>query len=180
MSREATLTFELVSSLLAYDPDTGFVLWVASKGRSKAGNRAGSVNGSGYRQVRIDGVIVNEHRVAFLLMTGRWPTLLMDHINGNRDDNRWCNLREATGVENGINKGVQRNNSSGFAGIHWHKKAQRWRVRVWTKRSDTFIGQFACFGKAVKARRNAAEARYGRFAVHNSRQLPKHLAGSDA
>jgi hypothetical protein len=67
----------------------------------------------------LTGVLYREHRLAWLYMTGEWPTHEIDHINGDRVDNRFCNLREATASENRWNSRKRVNNTSGYKGVSW-------------------------------------------------------------
>jgi hypothetical protein len=83
------------------------------------------------------------HRLAWLYMMGRWPEGQIDHINGDRADNRFCNLRE---VSDGINKqnrhAAQADNECGFLGVHWNKQAQRWQAELKTNGRKTYICRF--------------------------------------
>lgn len=88
-------------ALLAYDPETGALTWrVDRPPRAKSGAAAGYDAGHGYRKVSIGGRRYYAHRIAVLLVTGDWPTGVVDHLNGLRSDNRWCNLRVVTQREN--------------------------------------------------------------------------------
>ncbi|MCB1506620.1 MAG: HNH endonuclease [Hyphomicrobiaceae bacterium] len=81
-----------------YDPETGVFVDVAT------GKPAGRLNGSGYLMVNFGGRNVGLHRVAFMWMLGYWPASQVDHINGDRSDNRWANLRPATAAQNAQNR----------------------------------------------------------------------------
>ena len=112
------LTHDDVAALLSYDPETGALTWKVSRGTVKAGDVAGRGNGHGYRQIGVKGRSYLAHRLAFLLMTGKWPTLFVDHLNGQRDDNRWSNLREASNEINQQNiTQAQKNSATGLLGV---------------------------------------------------------------
>lgn len=98
------LTQERLKQRLHYDPETGIFRWrVAAGRRVKAGDVAGC-NDHGYIVIRVDSRNYGAHRLAVLYMTGAWPEDEVDHKDLNRANNRWTNLREATGSQNCANK----------------------------------------------------------------------------
>lgn len=102
--KQALLTPEMVQELLHYDPLTGAMSWKVSRGRVKAGGRAGKLCKQGYWVVRINYQEYLAHRLAWLMMTGEWPQDMIDHENGKRFDNRWQNLRASCNGHNQQNR----------------------------------------------------------------------------
>lgn len=99
------LTSERLRELLDYDPETGVFTNRFSRGAAKAGAVAGrSIGSSGYLRIMVSGRHYLAHRLAWLYMTGEWPKEEVDHINRDKIDNRWANLREATRTDNAINQ----------------------------------------------------------------------------
>lgn len=97
-----------VRNWLHYDPITGWFLRKQPSGtKGKVGDLAGKVKADGYVHIGFAKHRERAHRLAFVIMMGRWPSE-MDHKNGNRSDNRWCNLRECTRQQNNGNRTVQR------------------------------------------------------------------------
>jgi hypothetical protein len=90
---------------------------------------AGSIHKSGYRHITWKGKQQKAHRLIYMLHYGYLPKEI-DHINGDRSDNRIENLRAVTRSENQCNRGVLANNTSGYPGVSWHKKSNAWLVRV--------------------------------------------------
>lgn len=100
------IALEHLHSLLSYNPQTGVISWRVARGtRARAGVTAGCLDPQGYRVIGIDNRAFLAHRLAWALATGAWPCGEIDHINGNKSDNRFCNLRIATSAQNKMNRG---------------------------------------------------------------------------
>ncbi len=124
------LTQEYLKTILTYSKKTGEFIWLISPRASvKIGQIAGTKNKNGYIHIKIRQKIYLAHRLSWFWMTGHWPKSQMDHINGDKSDNKWYNLREATRQQNNLNRGHNKNNTSGYKGVTWHKQAQKWRAR---------------------------------------------------
>ena len=108
---------ELKKNLL-YDPITGVFTWKINKGRNaKVNTVAGSLHPKGYIRIRISGIDYAAHRLSYLYMTGLWPVDLLDHINGVRYDNRWCNLQDIDNPGNVLKGKLRCDNTTGHKGI---------------------------------------------------------------
>lgn len=84
----------------------------------------------GYLKISVRGVSLKAHRVAWAMVHGEWPKDQIDHINGQRDDNRIANLREAGHAENAQNQATPRNNTSGYIGVSWRPGKGKWRAQI--------------------------------------------------
>jgi hypothetical protein len=93
--------------------------------------------------------------------------LLVDHINGNKLDNRKENLRIATKSENGRNRDRQSNNKSGFKGVHWNKQFGKYRAQIMLNNKTTYIGLYTNPVEAAKAYDLKAKELHGEFARLN-------------
>lgn len=94
-------TAEEAREFLSYDPETGILRQKKRRSwRHRVGDIAGMIENDGYRRIGFFGRKYSAHRLAFLIMTGRWPTLFIDHKNRDRSDNRWANLIEVTQSQN--------------------------------------------------------------------------------
>lgn len=131
--------------------------WIRTARVVKAGDVAGVLDSRGYRQIGVGGRVYLAHRLIWAYVTGVWPTTLIDHINGNRDDNRWDNLREATPSENKANSKLMRTNTSGLKGAFFRKDIGRWVATIGKHRTRRHIGFYDSAEEAHAA--YAAEAR---------------------
>lgn len=103
-----------VVAAFRYDPESGSIFRLESKRTDTVGEVPRIVQTGGYLVVYAFGRLVRAHRLAWVLMTGKWPENDIDHINRDRADNRWCNLREATRAENLRNTGPRKTSATGF------------------------------------------------------------------
>ena len=110
-------------------------------GREKAGSVVGSLSSSGYLVVTVDGIRLLAHRVAFAIANGEWPHGQIDHIDGNRTNNRLSNLRDVTPSENNQNQRRPRGHTaSGFLGVS--RQRCRWKAEIKTGGLRRFLGTF--------------------------------------
>lgn len=96
-------------------------------------------------------------------MTGEWPEQTIDHINNDRADNRWANLRAATYAQNNANTGLRGNNTSGFTGVSYKKQKRLWLAYIGHNGERKFVGYFKTAEEAAKARATAEAAYFGEF-----------------
>lgn len=156
------ITSETLKYLFTYDPETGqFVRKVRRKLR--AGTVAGCMTNNGYLVIHIDGKLYLTHRLAFLYMTGEWPTKNVDHIDMDKTNNRWSNLRLADKSENGCNRSKQINNTSGMKGVSWARRSEKWQVFITSRGKQKSCGLFDSFEAACTARIKIASAEHGEF-----------------
>lgn len=98
---KANITAARVREILSYDPETGVFHWRVKRGTKNAGDIAGCHDAClGYWRITIDDRVLYAHRLAWLWMTGEHPAVLIDHIDGDRTNNRWANLRDSDHGQN--------------------------------------------------------------------------------
>lgn len=130
----------------------------------KAGQPAGSTSKvNGYLEIRIDTVLYSGHRLAWLYMTGHYPSGV-DHRNRIRSDNRWPNLRLADQSQNGQNKSMQKNNTSGYRGVSFCKN--RWVAEIWVRGKKKYLGSYRDAKEANEVAMLAREMYFGEFCCH--------------
>ena len=149
-----------------FDYKDGHLYWKKVMHLNKqylVGQEVGSIHKTGYRHVTWMGKIHKVHRLIFLLEHGYLPKEI-DHINGDRQDNRLENLREVTRSENQFNKAMCSNNTSGFRGVNWHKHSKSWVVRVCTKGKTKILGYFKDLELAGLVADEARNLYHGKYA----------------
>lgn len=141
---------EMIRRHLSYDQETGHFRWKVTIPRAtKAGEEAGYCCPRGYVHIRISGRIYTAHRLAYALCHGVIPDLV-DHINGDKGDNRIANLRAATRSENAQNRRrANRQNRTGALGVSPCKDKYFAQIKVAGVSRN--LGQFATLEEASAA-----------------------------
>lgn len=183
---------EVLRQLLTYNPETGKLFWkergpewfnetsdprrsievlCAAWNTRYAGKEALScLHPSGYLNGAILGAGVKTHKIAWIIEHNATVPegMEIDHINGDGSDNRLCNLRLATRSENCMNRGSQKNKSSVFRGVNWHKKQSKWIACIKPHgHTSIHLGTFETEEDAARAYDEAARKHYGEFARLN-------------
>ena len=137
------ISADRLRELLDYNHETGALTWRVARGaKAKAGTVAGSPNSKGYLTVKVDNKTYRAHRLAWLMFHGSLPELFIDHVNGDKLDNRICNLRAATNSENQQNKlRARRDSLSGLLGVYTHENG-RWRSSIKVDGKQKHLGCF--------------------------------------
>lgn len=137
------ITQKEIKRLLHYDQGTGFFTWISPTNRGvKAGSRAGTINGAGYRQIGIRGKIYREHRLAWLYMHGEMPKTDIDHLDRNPLNNRIENLRLSTRTENQYNRKKPSGGKNPVKGVRFESKNGKWMVSGRAKKKTVWLGYF--------------------------------------
>lgn len=171
------ITPQLLQRIMAYDPQTGILHWkerprdLCKSDRdhkrwntSHAGERACFPRPQGYLGCLVFKRPLAAHRVAWALHYGEWPATI-DHINGDRADNRIANLRSVSEAENAKNRRPHQGNKSGTTGVIAHR--DRWRAYITHEYQQIHLGVFDTLEEACAVRKSA-EAKYGFHENHGS------------
>ena len=158
--------------LLTYNASTGELLWLP-RGDAwwdvRYGNKPAFAadDGRGYRTGTLSKRKLFAHRVIWALVHGEWPAADVDHINGDRSDNRLANLRVVLHVVNTRNQRPRVNNTSGITGVTWDKAKKKWAAQISVYGRNKLIGRFDNIEDAAQARR-AAQRKYGFHENHGT------------
>jgi len=171
------LPVEKIIKLVDYDPNFGSLTWLPrtegdfKNGKYTAARKAAMWNAryagtkvgnadllSGYEQTRILGVNYKCHQLAWIVFYKEIPSKDIDHINGDRSDNRISNLRLASKSLNARN--TQRHRD-GLAGVVWDKSSQKWRAQIWCKGKNICLGFSGCQTGAHVIRRLGESKHWG-------------------
>ena len=165
------LTADRAHESLAYDPETGVFSWRESRRGVRPGVCGRVSKAHGYHDICVDFRLYRAHRLAFLLMAGDLPPpdFDVDHINGNKTDNRWTNLRLATRSQNSINAKPRAHSASPAHGVTWDATRQKWRAQIRVDGRKVNLGRYAELSEAQRAYTSASARYHGAFA-------PAHVA----
>jgi len=125
---------EVLRGLFCYEPETGRLL--------RGGREAGYIDNLGYRRVSIGGKGYQAARVVWALVTGHPPADEIDHIDGDRSNNRWSNLREATRSQQMWNTRILRSNTSGYRGVSFIRAHKQWRAAISVNGKKVHLGYY--------------------------------------
>lgn len=157
-----------LKELFEYNPETGWFTNRFSRGRAKEGARAGAETGHGYRRIVIDYIKHYEHHLAWLYINCEYPDEI-DHINGNRSDNRIVNLRSCSRTQNNFNA-ERATGESGLKGAYLDKRNLQWYSKIQLGGQVKFLGNHGSAEEAHAAFMQAAELYHGEFAFHHRTQ----------
>ncbi len=146
------ITQKRLKELLNYNPETGAFIRLVSIGGQPSGAVIKGKDKQGYVVMRVDGKVYKAHRLAFLYITGRFPEHHVDHIDHNRSNNIFSNLRKCTDEMNSKNRCLDVNNSSGFCGVSWDSQENKWCAYININKKRINLGRYHDKNLAVFAR----------------------------
>jgi hypothetical protein len=164
------LTVEQLKEFFIYNPETGLFSRKKIRRGVSIDKKVGCARPDGYVIVQFNGKFYYAHALAWLYMTGAWAPFDIDHINENKSDNRWCNLRQATRSQNQAHRGPNRRNTSGYKGVSWDKCSKKWKSQIRVNYKLIYLGVFSSKEDAFEAYQIAAREYFGDFASWTSTQ----------
>jgi len=164
MDKNDIITAERLREVLSYDPATGEFIWlVRPSKRYMLGSKAGAFR-RGYWGIAINGRAYLAHRLAWLHVTGEWPPEQIDHIDMDRSNNRYSNLRLATRSQNYMNRRAYSNNSLGIKGVCLSKGGKKYRANIYYRGKQICLGYYHTVKEAAEAHRLGAIKYHGEYA----------------
>ena len=154
---------ERLEAVLRYEPETGAFFWKQNRYASRVGKPAGGISDLGYLKITVDGKRYMAHRLAWLIVHGVFPPEHMDHIDGDRANNRIGNLRPCTAGENRQNA-----ISSIKTGSSWNKNKHKWQATIMINRKSKHLGYFNSMEEAHAAYCKAKSE------MHTFNQTPRY------
>lgn len=164
------LTVERIREAFYYDPETGIIRWRATEKYNRGGQIAGCLHkATGYWFVSLDDVKIKGHQVAWACYYGVLPDHDIDHEDLDKANNRIKNLRLSNKSNNGANRPPQKNNTSGYKGVFWHKVAGKWMVQIKVRDRLIYGGLFKIKKAAAQHYDALAKEHFGEHARLNLR-----------
>lgn len=144
-------------TVIGYNPDTGVFVWRTKRANKRVGDVAGNVGPNGYRTIMVDYQSYYAHHLAWAFVYGVVPAgRYIDHINGQRADNRISNLRLATNSQNLLNRHrLNKNNTSGAIGVSFDRTRKKWCAYIDKDYKRINLGAFDTKAQAIQARQVA-------------------------
>ena len=158
------LTQEYLNEILEYRD--GRLYWKVNRCKAKVGFVAGRTKTNGYCEVRVDKKLHGTHRLIFMMHYGYMPKYV-DHIDGNPSNNLLENLRPASHLQNMWNSKTPKTNTSGFKGVYWDNKFNKWRGQCFVNNKHYTTRFFDDVNDAAKAVEELRNKHHGEFARHN-------------
>lgn len=159
------ITVEQLNARLDYNRETGVFTWKKGNGRSKPGSVAGQISSWGYVRISLHNKKYSAHHLSWLMVYGEWPSMQIDHIDGNKTNNAIGNLRLVTPSLNQLcNNKPRSNNKTGYVGVS--KTSGGYKAQIKINGEGRYLGEFT-----------TAELAHAAYMTERNRHLAAHGIG---
>lgn len=159
------IDLDKLTEYLRYDKDAGVVLWIKDKGQAKAGSQFGCLAQDGYRKGIFCRKALKHSRVAWALHYAEQPPEFIDHINGDKADDRIVNLRAVTKQQNNRNVVARKRSTTGVCGVSFHTRIRKYQVAIKNEAGrQIHLGYYDDLELASLVRKEAERIYYGEYA----------------
>jgi hypothetical protein len=158
-----SFSIDSAKDAFSYEESTGNLLRAKSVSNSKSGDASGYLRKDGYIVVRFGGRQTLAHRIIWAIYYGELPSRFIDHVNGDRSDNRIVNLRLASRSENNQNATIRKDNKTGFKGVRWVERDKRFVASIRVNGKYKSLGYFIDAESASAAYQQKAKELHGEF-----------------
>lgn len=154
MTSHTSLSLERLQELLTYDPNTGDFRWKINRGNQVSAGQLAGTKSNGYVAISIDAKLYRAHRLAFMFMLGRMPLpdLDVDHIDRDRSNNAWANLREVSRAKNLRNMTAPEHKPPNV-----NRRGNRWQVTFSVENKTKYFGMYPTIEEAVEVAERVRE-----------------------
>lgn len=158
-------SIEVLNQLFTLDAERGLLVRKITRApNAQKGAIVGSRDSKGYLHVNISGRFYRVHRIVFFMHYGFDPEVHIDHIDGDRLNNKPSNLRPATDQQNAGNMDAPRHNTSGYKGVYKHSRGRKWCAQIKRNGETVYLGWFDTAEDAYHAYAIAAREHFGKHA----------------
>ena len=171
--KENQLSAKELRRLLDYNPESGIFTRLIQRSNMKVGSVAGSIYPDGYAYIMINRERFLAHRLAWLYMTGSLPQMEIDHIDRDRSNNSWVNLRSVSTQQNSFNRSMQSNNKTGYKGVSFSKRENKFRAVITLNGKLHHLGYFSTAEEASQCYQKASLNLHGEHSFTSSIELVK-------
>ena len=153
------MTLDQAAIQKTFEDKGGVLYW------RKTGKKAGAIHHTGYIQIGFGHKQNNAHRLMFMLHHG-WVPEVIDHVDGDRSNNKIDNLRPATWSQNLQNMKLRPSNKTGCKNVSWSVAKKKWAVQLSINGRQTNLGRFDDLEFADLVATEASDKYHGAFARH--------------